>query len=72
MIGLWGLWNQLGSPGWAPPLLLILALTAVHAVYWSNLRMRAPVMPMVAALAAVGFLGRGSKWGEQRSQGNQG
>jgi hypothetical protein len=36
------LWNQL-----MPGLLLILALTAVHAVYWSNMRMRAVAMPVV-------------------------
>ncbi|MCO8122831.1 glycosyltransferase family 39 protein [Stieleria sp. TO1_6] len=33
--------------------LLALTLTAVHSVYWSNLRMRAPVMPAVAILAVL-------------------
>ena len=35
--------------------LLVLALTLVHAVYWTNMRMRAPLMPIVdlAAAAAV-------------------
>jgi hypothetical protein len=34
---------------------LVLALTLVHAVYWTNMRMRAPLMPIVdlAAAAAV-------------------
>ncbi len=35
-------------------LLLALSLMAVHAFYWSNLRMRAPVMPLVAIAAAAG------------------
>jgi hypothetical protein len=39
---------------WAPALLLIAGFTAVHLVYWSNARMRAPVMPAVAVLAAAG------------------
>lgn len=56
-LGLWRLWGQWGHPVWAPALLLMVAVTAVHAVYWSNLRMRAPVTPLVAAIAAVGFCG---------------
>jgi hypothetical protein len=32
-------------------LLLCLAFTAVHALYWSNMRMRAPLMPFVCLLA---------------------
>jgi hypothetical protein len=31
-----------------------LTFTAVHAVYWSDMRMRAPLMPFVALLAARG------------------
>jgi hypothetical protein len=30
---------------WSPMLLLALSLTMVHALYWSNMRMRAPLMP---------------------------
>lgn len=37
---------------WWPCLLVVLSLTAVHAVYWSNARMRAPVVPVLALLAA--------------------
>jgi hypothetical protein len=36
-------------------MLLVLSLTAVHAFYWSNLRMRAPAVPVVAVAAAVGL-----------------
>ncbi|MGD9646955.1 MAG: hypothetical protein AB7U73_14680, partial [Pirellulales bacterium] len=39
---------------WLVGVLLIVALSAVHSVYWSDLRMRAPAMPVVALLAAAG------------------
>lgn len=35
---------------------LVLSLTLVHAVYWSNMRMRAPIMPMLCLLAGIGLL----------------
>lgn len=38
--------------------LLALTLTAVHAVYWSNLRMRAPVIPAITILAAMSMARR--------------
>lgn len=41
-------------------LILILSLTSVHAVFWSNARMRAPVMIVVAVLAA------NSIWGNEK------
>jgi 4-amino-4-deoxy-L-arabinose transferase-like glycosyltransferase len=44
----------LGTP-WMWGLTLCLVFTAVHAVYWSNLRMRAPLMPVVALLAGAAF-----------------
>jgi hypothetical protein len=39
---------------WIWGILLCVAFTALHAVYWSNLRMRAPLMPVVALAAAQG------------------
>jgi dolichyl-phosphate-mannose-protein mannosyltransferase len=40
--------------GWLWGLLLAVSFTAVHAVYWSNIRMRSPLMPVAAlALAAA-------------------
>jgi hypothetical protein len=39
-----------------PAFLLAVALTVVHAVYWSNIRMRAPVEPMLMTLAALAFV----------------
>ena len=41
-------------PGVVAPI-LILTLTAVHAFYWSDMRMRAPLVPAIALLAAPGF-----------------
>lgn len=48
----------LGRRWWDPPwlwgLLLCLCFTLMHAVYWSNLRMRAPLVPVVCLAAAWG------------------
>lgn len=41
--------------GWLWGLLLVAVFTAVHAFYWTNMRMRAPLIPVVAAGAALGF-----------------
>ncbi|MCA9043940.1 MAG: hypothetical protein KDA69_06450 [Planctomycetaceae bacterium] len=38
---------------WVPVLLLLFSFTVVHAVYWSNMRLRAPVVPGVALLAGL-------------------
>lgn len=40
---------------WLPGLLLLLTLTAVHSVYWGNMRMRAPLMPVVYMVALAGL-----------------
>jgi hypothetical protein len=40
---------------WMLPLLLILNFTLVHLVYWSNMRMRAPLVPLIALIAARGL-----------------
>ena len=39
---------------------IILALTAVHLAYWTDLRMRAPMVPAIALIAA-GRRGRGCR-----------
>ncbi|MCC7420596.1 MAG: glycosyltransferase family 39 protein [Planctomycetaceae bacterium] len=44
-----------GSRWWAPLFLLLVSVTLVHSVYWSNARMRAPLMPAVCVLAAAAF-----------------
>lgn len=52
-VGLWRLrWNIVRQP-WVWGLLLCFAFTAVHTFYWSNLRMRAPLVPVVALVAAA-------------------
>jgi hypothetical protein len=38
---------------WATPTGVVLALSVVHTVYWSNMRFRAPVEPLLAIWAAV-------------------
>jgi len=38
---------------WQAPLLLVIAMTLAHLVYWSDGRMRAPIMPAIALLAAA-------------------
>ncbi len=54
-----GLWRQrrkvLGSDWWAV-WALALTLSCVHAVYWSNLRMRAPIIPLMAIAAAAALV----------------
>ena len=40
---------------WLMGLLLAASFTAVHTVFWTDLRMRAPVAPLVALLAAAGI-----------------
>ncbi|QDS91393.1 hypothetical protein FF011L_01220 [Roseimaritima multifibrata] len=42
----------LHSP-WMAGLLLAVALTCLHSIYWSNMRMRAPVIPWMACVAAA-------------------
>ena len=41
---------------WLWALLLVVSFTAVHAVYWSNIRMRAPLMPVAALLVAAAIM----------------
>ena len=46
LVRLRGEWRQ-----WMPLLIVIAAFTAVHLVYWTNTRMRAPVVPLIAVVA---------------------
>jgi hypothetical protein len=39
---------------WALSLILILNFTLVHLLYWSNMRMRAPIVPLIAVVASRG------------------
>lgn len=51
--GCWSLGRRLLYSPWIWGLLVLCTLTAAHAVYWSNMRMRAPAMPVVYLLAAA-------------------
>lgn len=55
MLGIYKLRGNLLRSPWVWGLTLCLVFTAVHAVYWSNLRMRAPLMPVVSLLAGAGI-----------------
>lgn len=57
-VGLRGMLRRRGRREWLWGLLLAGCLTAVHTFYWSNLRMRAPLIPVVALAAAAGVAGR--------------
>jgi 4-amino-4-deoxy-L-arabinose transferase-like glycosyltransferase len=46
------------SSGWFWGLLLAVCFTGVHVFYWSNLRMRAPLVPVVALAAVAGLFNR--------------
>jgi len=43
---------------WWPIVVLIVSFTAVHLLYWSNMRMRAPLIPVIALLAVRGVVRR--------------
>jgi len=52
-VGLWGFWRE-SSGRWWPVVLLIASFSAVHTLYWADMRMRAPLVPAIALLAARG------------------
>ncbi len=61
IVGLFGLarnWDR----RWLLPLCLILNFTLAHLLYWSNMRMRAPLVPLIGLVAAVGL----STWFNRR------
>ena len=41
--------------GWFPLFLMIAAFSLVHLFFWSNMRMRAPVIPAIALIAGAGL-----------------
>jgi len=45
------------GPGWIWGLLLVVCFTGVHTLYWTDMRMRAPLVPVVAMGAAAGVAG---------------
>jgi len=51
-VATWG--RRLVEQPWVWVTFLVVSLSLVHACYWSNLRMRAPLVPIVALWSAVG------------------
>ena len=47
--------------GWAPGIALVISLMMVHSVYWSNMRMRGPAVPVVSLVAACGIASLGRR-----------
>ncbi len=54
VVGAWFLRRKLIAGPWIWGTLLVVSFTAVHAIYWTDMRMRAPLMIVVALLAAYG------------------
>jgi hypothetical protein len=49
--------QELLAGPWVWGMMLCIAFTVVHSVYWTDLRMRAPLTPFLALLAAAGAAG---------------
>ena len=58
-------WGQLWPVG-----SLILGFFVVHLVYWTDVRMRAPIMPAIAVWVAVGLRGPGGRSLEESASGS--
>jgi hypothetical protein len=55
LAGLWKARRDLFAAQYLSGLLLVVAFVGLHAFYWSNMRMRAPLMPWLAIIAALGW-----------------
>jgi 4-amino-4-deoxy-L-arabinose transferase-like glycosyltransferase len=55
-VGAWRLGRKLLADGWIWGTLLLISFTVVHVFYWTDLRMRAPLMSVVVLLATQGVL----------------
>jgi predicted outer membrane lipoprotein len=56
---------------WLWGLLLAASFTAVHAVYWSNMRMRAPLMPVAALATAAAIMRLGAADANRKTLGHK-
>jgi hypothetical protein len=54
VVGVWSLRSRLTRTPWLFGVVLAVGFTAVHTVYWTDLRMRAPLTPVVALATAAG------------------
>lgn len=57
-LGLWRAGRTVFTSRWWPIWMLAITLSVVHAIYWSNLRMRAPIIPALAVVAAASLAPR--------------
>jgi len=55
LAGLWRLKRQTLSLPWMWGLSLVACITLIHTFYWSNMRMRAPAVPVISLVAAAAF-----------------
>jgi len=46
---------------WLPALAMVITFSVVHSLYWSNARMRSPLIPVIAVLTACGLENRRSQ-----------
>lgn len=53
--GIFALGKDLAKPGWLAALMLLASFTLVHLFFWSNMRMRSPLVPILAVLACAGI-----------------
>lgn len=53
--GIWAIGRRFVQLPWLWGLLLVTVFTAVHLYYWTDLRMRAPLVPVIALCAAAGW-----------------
>ncbi len=47
------IWKR--ESGWGPIIWLVISFTVVHLFYWTNMRMRAPLVPAIALLSVYGW-----------------
>ena len=54
LISIFMIRDDLSEPIWRIGLCMLLAFCLVHAFYWTDMRMRAPILPIIYLLAAAG------------------
>jgi hypothetical protein len=67
LAGVLALGGRLFRLPWLWGVLLCITFTGVHSLYWSNMRMRAPLMPFVCLVAAVGAERVGARVRQRKS-----
>jgi len=66
LAGAWQVGRGLFRPPWVWGTLLVLSVTGVHVLYWTNMRMRAPLIPQLDLLAGWGMMAIGRwRWRER-------